>query len=517
MSDALHDSLSETQYRTLCAACDAPLQAPDASIERVAIPWLHVVREHPVFLESYAALFERQSAAVRMGARWRRIARNRASWVRQLWRAVCSNGAPWWETQNFPANADVLFVSHLLNTTHAGRADDFYFANVPGELAARGDTAVIALINYSGESAQALVGKWSASATPRAILENSLSLPEERALRGRFMIESKRLRTLAHGEQRELQRNVLIRASEEALSGGSLTMLRVATQIGMLVARLQPRALVITHEGHAWERVVFASARRAHPGIKCFGYQHAALFRLQHAIRRSLARDYDPDFILTAGRIGERQLQKAAGLHGIPVRTLGSNRTVTGCILGTEPDELQSPPACLVLPEGIVGECHLLFEFSLACARSCPQVQFIWRLHPIVSYESLAKHSDALRDLPANVTVSRRSFAEDLAVCHWALYRGSTAVVQAVCSGLQPIYLERPGEMTIDPLHELQGYRVNASTPADFVRLLNVPVDDVARCAARQYCADFFTPLDAQVIFDSIASSVSKSRTVPVN
>ena len=42
--------MSAGQYLALCEACDRVLLAPDATIERVAVPWLHVIREHPVFL-----------------------------------------------------------------------------------------------------------------------------------------------------------------------------------------------------------------------------------------------------------------------------------------------------------------------------------------------------------------------------------------------------------------------------------------------------------------------------------
>ena len=45
--------LNEELYRSLCVACDRILLAADSTIERVSIPWLHVVREHHVFLGNY--------------------------------------------------------------------------------------------------------------------------------------------------------------------------------------------------------------------------------------------------------------------------------------------------------------------------------------------------------------------------------------------------------------------------------------------------------------------------------
>ena len=39
--------ITEPQYVELCKACNQILQAQDFTAERVAISWLHVIREHP--------------------------------------------------------------------------------------------------------------------------------------------------------------------------------------------------------------------------------------------------------------------------------------------------------------------------------------------------------------------------------------------------------------------------------------------------------------------------------------
>ena len=75
--------------------------------------------------------------------------------------------------------------------------------------------------------------------------------------------------------------------------------------------------------------VALAAARSAHPNVyMCIGYQHAAVFRLQHAIRRSLASaNTIPIRILTAGEVSSTPTGKSStGLEGIPISVLGSNR-----------------------------------------------------------------------------------------------------------------------------------------------------------------------------------------------
>ena len=516
-------TLDAGQYLALCETCDRVLLAPDATIERVAIPWLHVIREHPVFLQSYADEARGSSRAV---ARSGRALRRQASKWRQLWRAARSDGLPW-HTAGLPESVDVLFVSHLLNAAQAGQAEDFYFGTLADELCDRGRPAALALLNHSGQPSHDLASRWLGDVAPRAVLSASLALPQERALRRRLLNESRRLEQLVGGAANGLERSVWSRAAAEALSGAALATLRISEQVGALVAKLRPSAIVVTHEGHAWERVVFAAARRSRPGIRCIGYQHAALFKLQHAVRRNLLGVYNPDRIVAAGEVGAAQLAGAPRLPGTPVAVLGSSRArkasaaESRSALAAAAMCAGKATTCLVLPEGIPAECHLLFEFSLECARACPDMSFVWRLHPIVSFESLLERNEKLRNRPPNVKLSTRAFADDLAVAGWALYRGSTAIIQAVAEQVRPVYVQVPGEMTVDPLYELEGFRERVTTAADFMHVVRsaherVECDDGgAADAARAYCAAMYVPFNVEVLLEAISPAVSSEIAGP--
>ena len=507
--------MNEEEYKLLCEACDNVLLAPDSTVESGAIPWLHVVREHPVFLDNYLDIIESAKGAKVIGRRWLRFLRSRAWWFRQLGRALCSDGQLWFGPKELPRQIDVLFVSHLINASHAGQEDDFYFGELPNELAKQGQSVVVTLINYSCEPAAYLACKWKGSRVQRVVLSVSLRIFDEVLLRMRLKKESLRLRGIAKNEAPGLAQRVLARAAEEALSGSSQTTLRMATQIGALVAKLQPKVIVVTHEGHAWERVAFATARSVHPNVRCIGYQHAAVFRLQHAIRRNLEREYNPDNILTAGIVSKAQLERAPGLIGIPISVLGSNRNYkrgkTSHRMHADREVHSDSRACLVLPEGITSECHLLFEFSLLCALANPEIQFIWRLHPIVSFESLTAQNRKLRNLPGNILVSQSTLEEDITRSCWALYRGTTAIVQAVTAGICPIYLMLPGELTIDPLYEVEGWRAKVATILDLENLINntgryddaefkTQLIESEMWMAKKYCEDFFMPFNVNTL-----------------
>ena len=351
------------------------------------------------------------------------------------------------------------------------------------------------------------------STVPRMIFTGSLGLQGEIALRHRLKRESLRLRSRAMNCDAELFKKVLLQASQEALSGISQATLRLGEQISALVARLKPKVIVVTYEGHAWERIAFSAARSVIPGIRCVAYQHAALFRLQHAIQRNLADGFNPDALLTSGVVSKTKLERAPGLKGIPVSVLGSNRTfkrnpaTAGGVNQGALKEHSDNLACLVLPEGYMSECQHLFEFSLACAKKLPKIRFIWRLHPSVTYDALAKKNPKLmQSLPGNIELSSSTLEEDTRRSRWVLYRGTTAVVQAVVAGLRPIYLQFPGEMTIDPLYELETWRAKISDVSGFQRVVypdavlpDYPSDSAVE-EARKYCELLITPMNVNTI-----------------
>jgi hypothetical protein len=444
--------------------------------------------------------------------------RDFAGKYRRFAMAILSNRKPWHGPTELPRQTDLLIISHLVNPSHAG-GKDFYFAHLPEEISQQGYSVVIALINHTGARGAALAQRWKKQTVPRVVLSKSLGIAHELTLNTMLKTEAGRLRDIASKESHSLTRDVALHAAEEALSGGARAALLLGSQITNLVSDLKPRAMILTYEGHAWERVAFAAARRETPTIRCIGYQHAALFRLQHAIRRNLGGQYDPDYILTSGLIGQRMLGTSPGLLRTPVSVLGSNRGFTdktgpsATAVLTRSDKKRK--RCLVLPEGIPSECHLLFEFSLHCARLCPEIEFVWRLHPVVRFESLVAANCRLKERPTNVELSVGVIESDLPSCSWALYRGTTAIVQAVGAGLQPVYLRVPGEMTIDPLYELKGWKVSVETVEEFQKatstLGEIQRDDqhLGQESARAYCQNMFAPFDVDVLLNLIGNPQS--------
>ena len=517
--------MKRNEYLNLAKACDTLLLAPDSTPERIAIAWLHIVREHPTFLQHYADLFE---PAGYIGPRFSRFVRTFSFLVgywRQCIKWLASGGIPWFATKLDPAPTDVLFLSHLLSSSHQDQQDDFYFGHAPADLARTGISTGIALINHTNIHPRQLALRFVSTAVPRFILTNSLSMADEFNLRQRLASEKQKLRTLVTDLPIGLEKQVAARAVIETMSGATLGNLRIGYQVAMLVQKLQPKALVVTHEGHAYERIAFYAARSVLPKITCIGYQHAAIFQNQHAIRRKLAPKYNPDYVLTAGVVAQSQLLGSNTLGGIPISVLGSTRIAkTPANSNIKSAATRDPTnierfGCVVLPEGIESECHLLFAFSLDCARALPNINFVWRLHPLISFKTLLKRNRRLRERTPNIELSDRTLEEDIGRCHLALYRGTTAVVQAVMGGLTPIYLQMRGEMTIDPLYEIEKGKFIVRTPEEFAEMIGTPGDTINgateqdRAELVDYCSRFYVPMDFRVLEKIIRDAPERAQT----
>ena len=459
--------ISEKQYLELCEACNRLLLLPESTFEMVAIPWLHVIREHPIVLDDYAFLFSRKSSFEKL----KDLFYNRIRWLRQVLGALRSDGRPWSGSDTLPENLDVLFISHLLNPKQYGDIEDFYFANIPESLRGKGRSVAIASISHFGGHQAYFEKNFRATKIPRIFFSGSLSLSRELSFRKRLLKESKRLQNLRQRTKNTLDKRLLKEASIRALSSAAQNNLRLSYQIKALVKATNPKIIITTYEGHAYERIVFATARQVNKNIRCLSYQHTGVFRLSNAIRNSLSGIYNPDLIITSGVSGKNDLDKAPALRNIPVSVVGSSR---GILLDLDDSEkVKKKNRVLVLPEGFLSECKILFEFSLLCALNMPDTEFVWRLHPSISFETLKRKFDHLRELPKNIILSEMTLEEDINRCQWSLYRGTTAIFKTVSKGLRPIYLKSSETMTIDPLYDMDVWRVIVENVAEFKNLVD--------------------------------------------
>jgi hypothetical protein len=490
-------AMNEEKYRQVCEACDRVLRAPGASLERVAIPWLHVLNEHPANLSQYTSLFGQHDFGLR---RLSSEVKGILSVILAFLKKSSSQQQPL-----LPPNADVIIFSHLLNTSQLGAAEDFYFGQLPEALIAQGVNTVVALHDHTGMMCKNEQSSWPAAMALRVLLPRRLSGFDELRLWRRLLKESGHLKDSSSQAANVFCARVYKTAAEHAIGPPAMAILRLHTQVQEMVKNLRPTSIVVTYEGHAWERIVFEAARSVNPSIRCVAYQHTILFPRQHAISRGLGPSYDPDIVCTAGHITKQILQRISGLLGMPLVTVGTHRQKN--LKLSFPRKVEAPivPACLVIPDGTMEECVLILDFVLKSALMVPAVIFIIRMHPVMPFSAVMKRDVRLRSLPANVKISHESFDIDLGRCRWALYRGSSAAILAAAVGLRPLYYRPRGEMLgIDPLYEMQTWRRVVETGSDLKASLDFDmqcdIDVLERewLPAHDFCGQYYTAADLE-------------------
>jgi hypothetical protein len=493
--------VTETGYLDLAAACDALLWAPPVTPEKVAVSWLHVLSEHPNNLPQYQSVFDRPELLAEAKDKLWQLA-GIAEPLAQSLRSPANDPAP--ESVQFPMRVDVLFISHLVSAQARPESADFYYGNLPEELASRGLSSLVALRDNVRNADRSVKERLTrGGVTSRFVLPRWSTFSQE----CRF-VRSARLAALAllqetTAAQTSFKRAVALEAARHAATRSTIASLRLHRQVKRLCTRFRPRALFVTWEGQAWERLAFHAARSVDPTIRCIGYQHTVLFPRSHALKRPLGGAYDPDVILTSGDVTRDVLRVSDGLRGIPIMTYGSPRRPAAA--GQRAPDAST--RCLVIPEGLESECLTLFDFALTAAARMPDTQFVLRTHPVLPFDSLARRHPRFRTLPGNMRASDRvAIDDDCALCDWALYRGSSAAVQTVLAGVRPVYVERPGELPFDPLFALQGWRRHVATVESFGAV--VAVDRAAAAGqrhrewepARAFCDRYFAPPDPDII-----------------
>jgi len=506
-------NITENKYLLLCKICDKVLLDSKSNIETNSISWLHVIREHPVVLKNYFNLFENNSILLHFIYFIRRQSSNVAGLCRIFIVSIFKRKHYFNIFKSSVKKIDVLFISHFLSKSQVGNKEDFYFGNIPDNLKNTGYNSLIALINHTGNESDFLSEKWNKkNIVPRVILSRTINFFDELKIFLDLRKESIRLKKLAKKEKSNLKRNILFRAAEECITNRSMINLRIAFQINKLVSKLKPKLLIITHEGHAFERVIFSCARKVQKNIYCIGYQHAIIFRLQNSVYLKLKDQFNPNEILTSGIIGKNKLESAKTLTNIPIKVLGSSRYMENKIplkFKTEKvkNNKKNKKMILVIPEGLVSECYTLFDFSLKCAIRFPEIIFIWRLHPGINFVTQVNNYNRYKNLPKNIIVSKKTLKEDFNRCDWALYRGTTTIIQAILFGLRPIYLELVNEFNIDPLEKIKNWRVVVKNINDFKNVMNNNSKHWSKkkwLLSRNYCNKFFKPFDNKILVNII-------------
>ena len=269
----------------------------------------------------------------------------------------------------------VLILSHLINLKHLNSKDDFYYGDLVNQLN-----------NLNLDS--------------KLILRNETKLPSKQIfekLNKDKIILSKRTFFLSEilylfiALTNFIKFNLKIkkyRYKKKSINfftlksfGYIISNLRLNSQINYLLKIYEPKFLIITFEGHGWERLIIRNVKK-NKKTKVIAYQFSAITKDHHSLFRSLSKTTDPDFIFTTGTHTYKKFKKS---YNCKVKIIGSHKWKKIASYNKK----KTKNNVLILPEAYVSESKDLLNFAIQISKFNKEFYFYLRLHPMINIKEL--------------------------------------------------------------------------------------------------------------------------------
>jgi len=396
---------------------------------------------------------------------------------------------------------DILFVSHLTNVKHLELKEDFYFGNLEQISFENGLTTETVLINHCKANAN---DSHKIKKRNTTILSSYLSPLEEIKLVIKLVQASFSLPKVG-------EKNFDFSAKYAQFDRNSIANTRIHDQIRDAIYRFNPKIIIHTFEGHGWERMICQTAHLQPGLVKVIGYHHAVLFPGPRAMNFKYGQGADPDIILMSGDSTARAFVEQSEFSQEEVSVMGSLKHVSK---DAKVPLVKIKDSCLIVPEGDISEVRIMAESGLKIASLLPSVNFILRLHPLLTDEKVRKLIPKLNQLPKNFSFSNMDLNTDISKASWILYRASSVVLSGLSRGVRPIYINSDDSNQInDPIPDSISYRKIAKTDRDIVNVIQQDIsassekDSNEKQIGIDFAAHYYTPYDP-LIFVKLAKLI---------
>jgi len=335
------------------------------------------------------------------------------------------------EDKNKIKKSDVLIISHFLSPKQANMKGDFYFGNLASFFKKKNISCCKLFINHTNFHSNYLNKNLKISNS--YILEKNCDLFTELEI---FYLQIKEmLRIILFYRNISSNKSFFFSVIYSLFEYETRFAIRMYFLLKKYLKNINPKFVIFTHEGYPWERLSIKSIKEFNKDIVCVGYQSSVLLDKDSQINKKLNGDYNPDMIWTSGTFSERVLKNSKKLKKIKVFNVGFFNKKK-----FKKEKRRKLKQCLVLPVGIYSECEMLLKFSLKCAKLNNNLNFIWRLHPIINKNNLSKSMKIdFKKLPRNIKFSNSAFSDDAKRCSHVLYRSSSAALKAIEYGCYPL------------------------------------------------------------------------------
>jgi hypothetical protein len=417
-------------YKKLCNYCDRILLSNKNSLSILAYSKLHVIKNHPEFIKEYIPIKSESKKKIKVKV------------IFFLLSIVNYIKLFFFEKPNFylkkkkSKKIDVLIVSHLINTKHLNLDSDFYFGQIKKKLKKIKLSSKIILRNE----------------TPYLSKYLFKNLKKDKIILSKRTYFIKEIEFIMYAFFEFLRFNLFfdkfifnkkkINFFNLRSFGYIVYNLRLNFAVNRLLKIFNPKYILITFEGHAWERLVIRNIKKNND-IKIFAYQFSSITKNHHSLFRKLDINSNPDCILTTSKHTQDIFKKR---YDCPVEIIGSQKF-------TKPNlnKSKNNKSVLILPEAYTSESKLMLNFAIKASKKIKNIKFYLRLHPMINIKQLNVN---LKKFP-NIELSNCKIEDDFRRCDYFLYRGSAAAVQAASYGLNPIYFGKFDKFNVNPLFQV--------------------------------------------------------------
>ncbi len=507
--------LSDEQYFELCNLCDSLLNRKK-KFYRVAIPWLHILKWHPSLLEEYVSCFHEKKFRFHLFNNLKFLLIYICGWLAILYRACFIRYQKIQYLSKPRVEYDILLVSHYLGVGSLSLDQDHYYGALHKDLERDGIKVLRAFINQTGDIN--ILGQM------RGVeISDSLVLPKSENLLWQLIIFlgffGEFLSLLWGAIFSPLSgsaRFICFRAAIEALSGGSRDAVVIARSVLKVINAHKVSAVLFTYEGHAWEKIFVSLGRKYANSTKLIGYQFVGLTKGHHAINRGLGYEYDPDIVMCTGESAIESLKNALTPCSSSFDVLGTFRLpkLNHTSENFEKKRRLETSICLILPEGLDQEVFRLVGYAQKLAKKNPMIEFVIRLHPITTQSDFLR-GGYFENLPTNMRLSNSDLITDATAAKWAIYQGSTSILQCFALGVTPFYLHQDSLINIDVLMQDSSSPYFLTATRDFDELINdwhsSGVRDEWLCSVLSHLNAMYKPFNSLKILEILENSINTS------
>jgi len=209
--------------------------------------------------------------------------------------------------------------------------------------------------------------------------------------------------------------------------------------------------IIITYEGHSYERSIIRSIRELSPKTKIIAYVHSALYHTQHSIYNSYGYKNDPDLILFGSRLNFKTFLTKANYNRnlVSYKILGSKK-----ITPYRFKKSKTITNFLILPDGTDHDIIKLFKLSIQLSSYYHNYFFTINLHPnaYLKFQSLK-----LKKIPDNLTITIGQIKKAFVNNNFVIFTSTTAIIEGINCGLYPIFYKNFSTYEFDnnPLSEV--------------------------------------------------------------